>query len=544
MTIKKKLLLWLSILGFITTSSSLYLYIYLNKFKNSLDENTTVRRPSLLKISELNSSINKSKNLAFIWKKTDVGSQDKDTLVSIYKFSYPRTKEALQKLSKKWKSKSDIDSLNKILTNYEDVRISQKELMSKLSKFEDYVYVSTNPPDGGLLSMEIDSYVDDITKRSNDIEKTLNKLLDNQRIENQKNEEELQSNMNWMITVLSISSILIIGSVIGLAYLLAKQVTKPLVKIKDLIVSLSKGELKKSGLQKSSDEIGQMVIAVDSLVEGLEKTSSFAENIGKGNYDSEFIPLSEKDVLGNSLIGMRTNLKNVAEIETQRKWATEGVAKFAEILRANSDMDQLCTEIIRNLVKYLGANQGGIFIVNDEGRDPVLELKACYAYDRQKHLEKKIGLGDGLVGQSWLEKDTIFLTDVPTDYINITSGLGLATPTCVIIVPLLYNEEVNGVIEIASFNVFKPYEIEFIEKVAQSIASTLSSVTINHRTAKLLGESRELAEQLKSQEEELRQNQEEMQATSEETERRLAEAQEVIALLKEENTELKSQLKG
>lgn len=350
--------------------------------------------------------------------------------------------------------------------------------------------------------------------------------------------------MNWMITVLSISSILIIGSVIGLAYLLAKQVTKPLVKIKDLIVSLSKGELKKSGLQKSSDEIGQMVIAVDSLVEGLEKTSSFAENIGKGNYDSEFIPLSEKDVLGNSLIGMRTNLKNVAEIETQRKWATEGVAKFAEILRANSDMDQLCTEIIRNLVKYLGANQGGIFIVNDEGRDPVLELKACYAYDRQKHLEKKIGLGDGLVGQSWLEKDTIFLTDVPTDYINITSGLGLATPTCVIIVPLLYNEEVNGVIEIASFNVFKPYEIEFIEKVAQSIASTLSSVTINHRTAKLLGESRELAEQLKSQEEELRQNQEEMQATSEETERRLAEAQEVIALLKEENTELKSQLKG
>lgn len=536
MTIKKKIVLWLTLLGLITTGNSLILYYYVNKFKSSLDENTTVRRPSLSAISELNNIVASSKSLSTIWRKVEmVDNDDKKQLKKIYHESYPQNKKILLNLSKRWKMKSDIDTLNKILESYEKVRQSQLQLMQNLATFDSYQ---------DMASLSQDDSVRVINEKCSTIEKRIDRLQENQKKENERNEEDLRVSMNWLTSILSLSGFIIIISVIGLAYLLAKQVTKPLVKIKDLIVSLSKGELKKSGLQKSSDEIGQMVIAVDSLVEGLEKTSSFAENIGKGNYDSEFIPLSEKDVLGNSLIGMRTNLKNVAEIETQRKWATEGVAKFAEILRANSDMDQLCTEIIRNLVKYLGANQGGIFIVNDEGRDPVLELKACYAYDRQKHLEKKIGLGDGLVGQSWLEKDTIFLTDVPTDYINITSGLGLATPTCVIIVPLLYNEEVNGVIEIASFNVFKPYEIEFIEKVAQSIASTLSSVTINHRTAKLLGESRELAEQLKSQEEELRQNQEEMQATSEETERRLAEAQEVIALLKEENTELKSQLKG
>ncbi len=534
MTIKKKIILWLTLLGIITTSNSLILYVYISKFKNSLDENTTVRRPSLSAISELNYIVTSTKNLSTIWRKVDMeDNSDKRKFKFISDTLYPKNKMSLLELSKKWKIKSDIDTLSGILSSYESVRKDQQSLMKQLSSFADY--------NDAMLSLETDGLLENIIAGCEKIEKRIDKLEENQRKENQLNEEGLRYNMNWLITIISISGILIIFSVIGLSYLLAKQVTSPLVKMKDTIVNLSRGELKKSDLKKSTDEIGQMVQAVDSLVEGLSKTSSFAENIGKGNYDSEFQPLSENDILGNALLDMRGNLKSVAQVEAQRKWATEGVAKFAEILRANSNMDELCVEIIRNLVKYLDANQGGIFIVNSEaGAEPVLELKGCYAYDRQKHLIKNINIGDGLVGQCWLEKDTIFLTDVPKDYINITSGLGLSTPTCVIIVPLLYNEEVNGVIEIASFKVLEPYEIEFIEKVAQSIASTLSSVTINHKTAKLLQESRELAEQLKSQEEELRQNQEEMQATSEETERRLAEAQEVIAQLKEENQQLKS----
>lgn len=348
--------------------------------------------------------------------------------------------------------------------------------------------------------------------------------------------------MNILIAVLSISGLILLLSVLGLAYMLFQQITIPIVKIKDTIVQLSKGELMRSTLEKSETEIGQMAAAVDLLVEGLEKTSNFAENIGNGNYDSDFKPLSEKDILGNSLLEMRKNLKDVAIKEQQRKWVTEGVAKFAELLRDNSNIDNLAVEIIRNLVKYLNANQGGLFIKeHDHHNQAYLELKGCYAYDRNKFLQKRIEEGEGLIGQSWIEKDKIFLTDVPESYLKITSGLGLAKPRCVLIVPLIYNEEVNGVIELASFNVFQDFEIEFIEKVAQSTASTLSSVMVNQRTSKLLQESRELVEQLRSQEEELRQNQEEMQATAEETERRLNEAQKTIKKLEEENSSYKNQ---
>jgi len=139
------------------------------------------------------------------------------------------------------------------------------------------------------------------------------------------------------------------------AIYLVVSITKPVNFLKNIVIKLGRGELvEDKGTKFNNDEIGDMAIAMDNLVNGLKGTTGFAENIGNGNYASQFQPLSEHDVLGNALLNMRSNLSKVAEDDKKRNWATEGMAKFGEILRTNnSDLQKLSDEIIGSLVKYL-----------------------------------------------------------------------------------------------------------------------------------------------------------------------------------------------
>jgi PAS domain S-box-containing protein len=319
------------------------------------------------------------------------------------------------------------------------------------------------------------------------------------------------------------------------AIFLMRTITKPVNFLKNIIVKLGRGELvedKQGSL--SNDEIGEMAVAMDNLVAGLKGTSLFAENIGNGNYKTDFKPLSEHDVLGNALINMRDNLSKVAEDDKKRNWATEGMAKFGEILRNNTnDLIKLSDDIIGNLVKYLKANQGALYIVDEtnEGEDPTMTMKACYAWDKKKFLNHKIYRGEGLAGQAWQEGDIVYLTEVPQSYIKIASGLGDANPTSVLIVPLKVNDQIFGVVELASFSEFQDFEKEFVQKIAETIASTISTVKINARTQRLLEESQEMTEQMRAQEEEMRQNMEELQATQEEMQRSQAETDSTLTAI-------------
>ena len=280
---------------------------------------------------------------------------------------------------------------------------------------------------------------------------------------------------------------------------------------------------------KSRDEIGEMTQALNTSIEGLNKKARFANLIGEGKINSELDLLSEKDVLGKSLLTMRDNLRKAREEEEirkeedkKRRWINEGLAKFADILRKNNDnLDILSTDIIKNLVQYLKVNQGGIFIQDDsETNPPVFNLVSAFAYDREKYFQKRVELGEGLVGTCAREKETIYLTEIPEDYAEITSGLGGANPKSLLLVPLKSENTVLGVMELASFTAFENYEIEFVELVANSIASTLNSVQINIKTAELLERSQQQSEEMAAQEEEMRQNMEELQATQEESSRR------------------------
>jgi putative methionine-R-sulfoxide reductase with GAF domain len=311
--------------------------------------------------------------------------------------------------------------------------------------------------------------------------------------------------------------IVLLFIVIIIFYKLASAISKNISSLKNDVESLAKGELVQVKETKLQNEIGAMTVAVKSLVTGMNSTSQFAKQIGEGNLSIQFYALSEKDVLGHSLITMRDNLLRIKEEEQRRSWSTNGLAKIGEILRTNfTSSSELHDSIISFVVKYTHSNQGGLFLLNEDNGESSLTLVACHAYERKKFLERRIAIGEGLVGQCVLEREVIYMTSVPTNYTHITSGLGGATPAAILLVPLKVNESIVGVLELASLEPYEQHERELLQKFAESIASTISTVRINDRTKQLLEQSQQQAEEMKSQEEEMRQNMEELSATQEE----------------------------
>ena len=325
-------------------------------------------------------------------------------------------------------------------------------------------------------------------------------------------------------------------------WFIAHSITKPLRRATKVVSFLSEGVIDTSNKLKvtTSDEVGDISNGVNKLIDGLNRTANFANEIGKGNLKSDYQLLSENDVLGKALLEMRKSLEVAQEQEQKRKfedykmnWANEGLARFSELLRDDSDnIEELSYKLISNIIKYINANLGGIFIINDDDpNNKFLQLHASFAYDRRKYIDKKIHLEEGLVGRCVQEGETIYMTDVPKDYIKIQSGLGDENPQAILLVPLKLNDEVYGVIEIASFEEIEEYKIKFIERIGESIASTISTVRINIRTKRLLEETRQQSEELASQEEEMRQNMEELQATQEEAARKSAEMESLLNAL-------------
>jgi PAS domain S-box-containing protein len=275
----------------------------------------------------------------------------------------------------------------------------------------------------------------------------------------------------------------------------------------------------------STRRIEQLQQAIADREAILQSATGFVQAITRGQLPD----LQTRDgdhPLKQQLLAMRQRMAQIAEQDKERNWISEGMARFVEVLRLHqSQPEVLFNQIVQHLVKYLHASQGGLFVLTHSGDQPVLELRATYAFDRQKYQQKTVSVGQGLLGQAVLEKETVYLTDIPTDYLRITSGLGQAPPTQLLIVPLKVNEQVLGVIELASFKEFKAYQREFVEKLGQSIASTLASIQVSEQTRQLLGESQQQAEALRAQEEEMRQNLEELSTTQEEMQRVLQQVQ-------------------
>lgn len=282
------------------------------------------------------------------------------------------------------------------------------------------------------------------------------------------------------------------------------------------------------GTERSTDA----KVVIDSSIKNVRAASDFIKAMAKGNYGVEWNGLDEnnealnKETLAGNLVDMREKLKLVKLEDEQRNWVNEGLAKFSEIVRNNQgNAVELADRCVSYLTKYLDAQQCSLFVLEGEEPEQHLKLTACYAFDKKKWVEKKIDIGNGLVGQAYLEGDTIQLTDLPKGYTKITSGLGDSTPRHLVIVPLKYDVHTVAVIEIASFSFFAEHHIGFLKKAGEFLASAILNSQTTYKMKYLLDQSMVNEESMRQREEEMRQNMEELQATQEELVRKEREMQ-------------------
>ncbi|MBA4057440.1 MAG: hypothetical protein C0490_22185, partial [Marivirga sp.] len=334
-------------------------------------------------------------------------------------------------------------------------------------------------------------------------------------------EDEVEKKQRRVLNWFSFFILLDIGGLIVVFYCFNRYVLKPL----KLLETNTAGKTYSNDFAKN--EIGEVAQHVNGTIEDLKDATDFVIAIGEGKFDLDYSSLNKdyssgKNKLADSLIEMQTRLKSMNDEERKRQWANEGLARFVDILRSSNDnLNLLGDKIIAALVQYTHSNQGGLYILNDEDiKDKHLELVSLFAFDIKKFEQQKIKLGEGILGQTFLEKETTYLTDLPESYIRITSGLGDATPKSILMVPLRVDTQVYGIIELASFNAYMPHEIAFVEKLGESIASTLAAVRGAQKNRQLIEQFQQQTEEMRAQEEEMRQNMEELQATQEEIARK------------------------
>jgi methyl-accepting chemotaxis protein len=529
------------ILNALVTSSAL------EKSRNINDKITNVYTPSLSYLNELYNKINDSRMLIKSWVFIDkiADTPDKLRLRNLHEKAYKADIDTLMVLQNSW----DIAIHRQQLMHIDSVIVDSlfpkhQYIMEQLGTFESY--------DDPFVVFEVTP----MTEEGGEVMALTNRVL-NLIDQLRKGQEEIVNiarvdmvkTFNSFKTRIFIMGLLLVIGAIIIGVFTINSLAVPINRTKNILLSMSKGILPKEKLPEGSDEVGQMSKALNMLVQGLTNIFNFSVEIGKGNFKSHFDPLSAEDVLGHSLIEMRDELKKASEEETKRKdedsqrnWASQGLARFSDILRKSStNLEEFSYEIISELVKYTNSNQGGMYIINDNDKQDIyIEMKACYAFDRRKYLEKRIGVGEGLVGRCYQEKERIYLTEIPNDYIKITSGLGDDNPRALLIVPLIYNDVIYGLVELAAFSKYPDFVIEFIERVGESIAATISSVKANIQTTYLLEQSQQQAEEMSAQEEEMRQNMEELRATQEQSARREEELHREVQDLKKQLKDLQS----
>ena len=235
----------------------------------------------------------------------------------------------------------------------------------------------------------------------------------------------------------------------------------------------------------NEDQFGIILNDLNFIIKKTKDLEVFTKKIKDGDFKAKLRNFNEKNILDKSMVSIQSVLEKAKkdeilriEEDKKRNWSIKGYSDLGRILREDSEnIENIAYNSLKFLIEYLKCNQGGFFIVNDNNKENIfLEQIASYAYNRKKFVQKIINKNEGLIGRVYQESETIYLTEIPKNYLTIKSGTGGKSPKSILIVPVMRNNKIFGIIEIASFENFKDFEIEFVENTGEIIAATLATL--------------------------------------------------------------------
>ena len=295
-----------------------------------------------------------------------------------------------------------------------------------------------------------------------------------------------------------------------------------------------------------TDDVNQLAANLTNQVRAIAEVAT-AVTEGDLTRQVTVAASGEVAVLKDKLNEMIRNLRETMRQNTEQDWLKTNLERFTRMLQGQRDLATVSRMILSELAPLVSAQHGVFYALTnlEDGGAPVLQFQAGYGFKERKHLASQFRLGEGLVGQCALEKERILLTDVPADYIQISSGLGESPPLNIIVLPILFEGSVLAVIELASFAAFSATHQSLLDQLTESIGLVLNTVEATSVTERLLEQAQSQAQELQSRQEQLHQSNEDLAEQAglladrnSDVESKYQEVEEAKRLVEEKATEL------
>ncbi|HXD32204.1 MAG TPA: HAMP domain-containing protein [Pyrinomonadaceae bacterium] len=238
----------------------------------------------------------------------------------------------------------------------------------------------------------------------------------------------------------------------------------------------------------------------------------------------------EVAALKDNINEMILNLKDTTQKNMEQDWLKTNLARFTRMLQGQRDMTTVAQMVLSELAPLVNAQQGVFYVNTSTNGQPLMKLLGGYAYKKRKNLANEFTAGEGLVGQCTVERERILVTNVPNNYVYVSSGLGEAPPNNIVVLPVLFEGDVKAVIELSTFQTFSDTHLTFLDQLTESIGIVLNTIAANTRTEDLLQQSQSLAAELQSQQDELKKTNEQLEQQAES----LRESEELLKSQQEE----------